>query len=144
MVWALSLLQQTNYFIPWLVGSQFHIQQRSATLLCYMLNLWYILKLNSFFYIFFFIHERHREKQRHRQREKQAPRREPDAGLDPGPQDHALSRRQLLNHWATQVPQFAFLQSGGASFPMLKCNLSMFLAIPVHIFYPRFLFVNSS
>ena len=23
----------------------------------------------------------------------------------PGPQDHDLSQRQVLNHWATQVPQ---------------------------------------
>ena len=28
---------------------------------------------------------------------------EPDVGLDPRPQDHALSRRQMLNHWATLV-----------------------------------------
>ena len=33
---------------------------------------------------------RQRERQRYRQREKQAPRKEPDAGLNPGPQDHAL------------------------------------------------------
>ena len=33
------------------------------------------------------------------QREKQAPRREPNAG----PQDHALSRRQPLNHGAAQA-----------------------------------------
>ena len=29
---------------------------------------------------------------------------ETDAGLIPGPQDHNLSQRQMLNHWATQVP----------------------------------------
>ena len=43
-----------------------------------------------------------RERQRPRQREKQAPHREPNVGLDvelnPGFQDHALSRRQTLNH----------------------------------------------
>ena len=38
------------------------------------------------------------ERQRHRKREKQAPHREPDVGLDPGSQDHALSRRKMLNH----------------------------------------------
>ena len=38
-----------------------------------------------------------RERQRHRQREKQAPLREPDAGLDPGPQDHDPSQRQVPN-----------------------------------------------
>ena len=37
--------------------------------------------------------ETQREKQRPRQREKQAPCREPNAGLDPGPRDHALSWR---------------------------------------------------
>ena len=38
-----------------------------------------------------------REGQRHRQREKQAPCREPDVGLDPGIEDHTLSRMQMLN-----------------------------------------------
>ena len=41
--------------------------------------------------------ERERERQRHRRREKQAPCEEPNAGLNPRPQDHALSQRQLLN-----------------------------------------------
>ena len=41
--------------------------------------------------------ERERERQRHMQREKQAPCKKPDEGLDPGPQDHALSQRQTLN-----------------------------------------------
>ena len=34
--------------------------------------------------------ETHRERQRHREREKQVPCKEPDVGLDPGPQDHAI------------------------------------------------------
>ena len=41
------------------------------------------------------------------ERKKQAPCREPKAGLDPrtcDPWDHDLSRRQTLNHGATQVP----------------------------------------
>ena len=33
----------------------------------------------------------------------QAPHKEPDVGLDPGPQDHTLSWRQILHRWATQV-----------------------------------------
>ena len=51
-----------------------------------------------FLRFYLFIHERHTEseRQRHRQREKQAPCGEPDVGLD-----HDLSRRQMLNHWAT-------------------------------------------
>ena len=48
-----------------------------------------------FFKIYSFIHER--QTQRDRQREKQAPCREPNAGLDPGSQDHTLSLRQTLN-----------------------------------------------
>ena len=40
-----------------------------------------------------------RERQKYRQREEQAP----DMGLDPGPQDHALSQRQMLNSWAIQM-----------------------------------------
>ena len=66
-----------------------------------MLNLYQILVpslflffLNDFTYLFVSDTER----QRHRQREKQAPHREPDVGLDPRTQDHALSRRQMLNH----------------------------------------------
>ena len=39
-----------------------------------------------------------REVQKHWQREKQAPHKEPDVGLDPRPQDHALSQKQTLNH----------------------------------------------
>ena len=45
---------------------------------------------------------RDRERQRHKQREKQAPCRETDVGLDP--RDYTLSRRQMLNYRATQVP----------------------------------------
>ena len=39
-------------------------------------------------------------------REKQAPGREPDGGLDPQTWGHALSQRQALNHWVTQVSQY--------------------------------------
>ena len=38
--------------------------------------------------------ERERKRERERPREKQAPHREPDRGLIPGPQDHALGQRQ--------------------------------------------------
>ena len=65
------------------------------------------LRILSFYFFVFkdlFIHERHgdtetqRERQKHRQKEKQAPHREPDAGLDPGSQDHDLGQRQVPNH----------------------------------------------
>ena len=39
-----------------------------------------------------------RERQRHRQREKQDPCGEPNVDSIPGPQDHDLSQRQMLNH----------------------------------------------
>ena len=51
----------------------------------------------DFIYLFMSDTERERERQRNRQREEQAPCREPDVGLDPGIQDHALGRRQALN-----------------------------------------------
>ena len=54
--------------------------------------------------IYLFMRQRERERQRHRQREKKAPCREPDAGLDPRIWDHSPNQRQMLNHWATQVP----------------------------------------
>ena len=50
--------------------------------------------LKDFIYLFMTDTQR----QRHRQREKQAPHKEPYVGLDPGSWDHALSRRQTLNH----------------------------------------------
>ena len=53
-----------------------------------------------FLKMYLFIHERHRlrERQRHRRREQQAPYREPDVGLNPQTQNHALSQRQTPNH----------------------------------------------
>ena len=60
------------------------------------LNLHYSF-FKDFIYLFMKDRERQRERQRHRQREKQAPRKEPNVGLDPRSQDHALRRRQMLN-----------------------------------------------
>ena len=45
-----------------------------------------------------------RDTERERQREKQIPAEGPMWDLIPGPQDHPLSRRQMFNHRATQVP----------------------------------------
>ena len=42
-------------------------------------------------FIYLFMRDTHTERQRHRQREKQAQCREPNVGLDPVSQDHALS-----------------------------------------------------
>ena len=39
-----------------------------------------------------------RDTERHRQREKQAPCGEPDENSIPGPWDHDLSQKQMLNH----------------------------------------------
>ena len=49
----------------------------------------------SLFLNFIYLFMRDRERQRHRQREKQAPHKEPDAGLDPGPQDHTAAKGRL-------------------------------------------------
>ena len=57
----------------------------------------------EYFFKILFIHKRERERPRHRQRKKQASHKEPNVGLDPGSQDHSLSRRQTLNRLATQV-----------------------------------------
>ena len=54
--------------------------------------------------LFIYSQETHRERQRHKQREKQAPCGKSDAGLNPRTWGHALTRRQTLNHWSTQVP----------------------------------------
>ena len=35
---------------------------------------------------------------------------EPNVGLDPGPQDHTLSLRQILNHQTTQVSQVKLIR----------------------------------
>ena len=58
-----------------------------------------------FFFKILFIHERQRERQRYRQRKKQAPCGNPMWDSIPGPQDQALSQRQMLNCRATQVSQ---------------------------------------
>ena len=73
---------------------------------------------SNIFILFYFIFSRSTysfmrdtdwERQRHRQREKQAPLREPDAGLDPWPQDHDPSQRQVPNCWATQASHNIFI-----------------------------------
>ena len=64
-----------------------------------------------FFFLRFylFIHEKHRERGRDTgSGRSRFPAGRPMWGLIPGPQGHALSPRQMLNHWATQV-----LLSGG-------------------------------
>ena len=51
-----------------------------------------------------FIHERHTEVGRGRNR---LPTRSLQDTI-PGPWDHDLSQKQMLNHWATQVPLYVF------------------------------------
>ena len=48
-------------------------------------------------FIHLFMRDTQRGRDTGREREKQAPRREPDVGLIPGLQDHALGQRQALN-----------------------------------------------
>ena len=64
----------------------------------YMMERVFCLFVLFFKILLIYSQEAQREKQRHRQREKQTPCREPDAGLDPGHPDHALTQRQTLNH----------------------------------------------
>ena len=59
-----------------------------------------------FFFLRFylFIHERHRERDEEAQAEGEAGSMQGvrRGNSIPGPQDHTLGRRQMLNHWATQ------------------------------------------
>ena len=58
-----------------------------------------------FFFKILLIHERHKERRRDKGRGRsRLPAGSPMWNLIPGPQDHDLSWRQLLNHWATQAP----------------------------------------
>ena len=49
------------------------------------------------------IHEKHRKRQRHSRGRSRLPERSLMRDSIPGPWYHALSQRQMLNHWATQV-----------------------------------------
>ena len=63
-------------------------------------------------FLFIYSWEIQRERQRHRQKKKQAPAGSLMWDSIPGPQDHNLSQRQMLNHWATQVPQRGSILKG--------------------------------
>ena len=71
-------------------------------------NLWSDEKEHNavdFFKGFFnlFMRDTQREGQRHRQRENRLYAGSPKGSSIPGPQDHALSQKQMLNRWATQA-----------------------------------------
>ena len=56
-----------------------------------MFHIWFASKYCSFFFKILFIYERHREREAETQAEGEAgSMQEPDVGLDPGSQDHAL------------------------------------------------------
>ena len=61
-------------------------------------NLIYFFKI-----LFIYSWQTHRKRQRHRGRSRLHAG-SPMWDSIPGPQDHALSQRQMLNHWATQAP----------------------------------------
>ena len=73
--------------------AKFHYSQSSRNQLIFQLGS--TRKSSEYFFNIFYlrIHKRYRERSRDRQRES-----------IPGPQDHVLSQRQTLNHWASQVP----------------------------------------
>ena len=54
--------------------------------------------------IYWLIHERHTERGRDTGRERRLPVGSQMGDSIPGPQDHALNQRQMLNHWGTQAP----------------------------------------
>ena len=101
-----------TYFIAFLSSSSQEIAFDFIDEICWV---FFPFSINSSYYLFFkdfiylFMRDTQRERHRHRQRVKQAPGREPDAGLDPRPQDHTLSQRQILNRWATQASRFFLL-----------------------------------
>ena len=64
-----------------------------------------LLLLGCLFCFVLFIHERHRERGRDTgSRRSRLPTGTPKQDLSPGPRDHDVSQRQMLNHWATQGP----------------------------------------
>ena len=64
------------------------------------------------FYLFIHERDRERERQRQRQREKQLPTGSLIWDSIPGLRNHDLNQRQMLSHWATQVPVlFNFLST---------------------------------
>ena len=71
----------------------------------------FILYFFKRFYLF--MHERHREKGRDTGRERGSTLHAGSLMWDsiPGLQDHALSQRQMLNHWATKASQFYPLEN---------------------------------
>ena len=68
----------------------------------------FFLMLPLRFYLF--IHERHRERGRDSGRGRsRLPVGSPKWDSIPGPQDHNLSQRQMLSHWATQASLFSLM-----------------------------------
>ena len=97
---ALKPWWPTNYLISSInMPTQLDIVFCEAGVICFSFLKYFIYSWET---------EKERERQRHGQGEKQAPRREPDVGLNPGFRDHALSRRQTLNRWATQAFPYVY------------------------------------
>ena len=75
---------------------------------------WFLPSVFLFFFFFrfyLFIHERDTERGRDTGRGKsRLCARSPMRDLIPGPQDHALSWKQMLNHWAIQASLLYFLK----------------------------------
>ena len=86
----------------------------------------FFLKIHSF--IHSFIHEKHTERGRDTGRGgNRLPAANPMWDLIQGPRDHNLSQRQMLNHWATQVPLSLFLYNSPVAgfFYFSSCPLSV-------------------
>ena len=72
-------------------------------------SLYAAFSIFSLFCKYLFIHERQRGRGTGRGRSR-LPARSPMRDSIPGPQDHALSRRQMLNHWAPRRPSSKFFK----------------------------------
>ena len=83
-----------------------HIQKNlNVWLLGWILLFIFIMWIASTFFKILFIHERHTERGRDIGRGRSTlSAGSPKRYLIPGPQDHNLSQKQMINHWATQVP----------------------------------------
>ena len=89
----------------------------------------FFLPLIYFLRFYLFIHETQRERQWHRQRENRLPAGSPVWDSILGPQDHALSWRQMLNHGATQVPLLPLILIMTSYSPFLERQFQIYVEI---------------
>ena len=98
------------YFILFFIVS-FYLMELSIS--SSMFPSFLIRTFNTLFYflkiLFIYSWETQRKRQRHNRGRSRLPVESLIHNSIPGPQDHELSQRQMLNHWATQVPLSSFV-----------------------------------